>query len=114
MQTGVLAHSEGKGSGYVTLILQPPAEPVKQDIAPKEMVFVLDQTGSQRGEPIKKSKQTMRYCLENLNPGDTFQLIGFNTQVFPCFPAPVPVTEENMQRALAFLEPLEGTGGRTS
>lgn len=111
MQTGVLAHSQGNGSGYFTLILQPPAEPRKQDIAPKEMVFVIDQTGSQRGEPIKKAKETMRYCLENLNPGDTFQLIGFNTQVFPCFEEPVPLNEDNMKRALAFLDPIEGTGG---
>jgi len=110
MQTGVLAHSQGNG-GYFTLILQPPADPVKQDVAPKEMVFVIDQTGSQRGEPIKKAKETMKYCLENLNPGDTFQLIGFNTQIFPCFEEPVPLTEGNMKRALDFLAPIEGNGG---
>jgi Ca-activated chloride channel family protein len=111
MQTGVLAHSEGNGSGYFTLILQPPAAPTKQDVAPKEMVFVIDQTGSQNGEPIKKAKETMKYCLENLNPGDTFQLIGFNTQVFPCFEGPVPLTEATMKQALAFLEPIQGNGG---
>ena len=111
MQTGVLAHSEGNGSGYFTLILQPPAAPTKQDVAPKEMVFVIDQTGSQNGEPIKKAKETMKYCLENLNPGDTFQLIGFNTQIFPCFEGPVPLTEATMKQALAFLEPIQGNGG---
>lgn len=111
MQTGVLAHSEGNGSGYFTLILQPPAAPSKQDVAPKEMVFVIDETGSQNGEPIKKAKETMKYCLENLNPGDTFQLIGFNTQIFPCFEGPVPLTEATMKQALAFLEPIQGNGG---
>lgn len=111
MQTGVLAHSDGNGSGYFTLILQPPSTPRKQDVAPKEMVFVIDQTGSQAGMPIAKAKQTMKYCLENLNPGDTFQLIGFNTQVFPCFEAPVPVNEVNLKRAQEFLAPIEGNGG---
>ncbi len=110
IQTGVLAQAEGKG-GYFTLILQPPSAPAPAEVAPKEMVFVIDQTGSQSGWPIQKSKETMRYCIENLNPGDTFQLIGFNTQVFPCFGQPVPVTESNIQQALRFLEPIEGRGG---
>jgi Ca-activated chloride channel family protein len=56
------------------------------------MVFVIDQTGSQMGWPIEKAKETMRHCIRNLNPGDTFQLLGFNTEVYPCFPAPVPAT----------------------
>lgn len=111
IQTGMLVHADGNGSGYFTMILQPPATPTRQDVAPKEMVFVIDQTGSQAGEPIKKAKETMRYCLENLNPGDTFQLIGFNTQVFPCFEAPVLATEQTLKRALEFLDPLQGNGG---
>jgi Ca-activated chloride channel family protein len=68
IKTGLLAHTDGKKSGYFTLILQPPAAPPQRDIAPKEMVFVIDQTGSQSGEPIKKAKETMRFCIENLNP----------------------------------------------
>jgi Ca-activated chloride channel homolog len=111
MQTGLLAHSPGGKGGYFTLILQPPAAPPQKDVSPKEMVFVIDQTGSQRGVPIQKAKETLRYCIENLNPNDTFQLLGFNTQVYPCFSHPVPVTEENVTQALKFLEPLEGNGG---
>lgn len=110
VQEGVLAYADG-GSGYFTLILQPPAVPPSRDISRKEMVFVIDQTGSQAGEPIKKAKETMRYCINNLNPGDTFQLIGFNTDIYPCFPAPVEATNANINRALKFLEPIEGQGG---
>jgi Ca-activated chloride channel family protein len=111
IQSCVLANSPGGGKGYFTLILQPPAAPPQSEISPKEMVFVIDQTGSQRGWPIKKAKETMRHCIENLNPGDTFQLIGFNTELFPCFPKPVPVTPENLNKAWKFLEPIEGNGG---
>src|SRR5262249_44852905 len=111
IQGGLLANSPGSGKGYFTLILQPPAAPPQSEISPKEMVFVIDQTGSQHGWPIKKAKETMRHCIENLNPGDTFQLIGFNTQLFPCFPRPVPVTPENLDQAWKFLEPIEGNGG---
>jgi Ca-activated chloride channel family protein len=110
MQTGLLAHGKN-GSGSFALVLQPPQAPAPKDIAPKEMVFVIDQTGSQRGLPIAKAKETMRHCIENLNEGDTFQLLGFNTALNPCFPRPVPVTAENLQKAWKFLEPIEGDGG---
>lgn len=111
LQTGILTYARGDGSGYFTLIIQPPLAPPRSQISPKEMVFVIDQTGSQAGWPIAKAKETMRYCIQNMNPGDTFQLIAFNTEVYPCFPAPVPNTPKNVQKALAFLEPLEGSGG---
>jgi Ca-activated chloride channel family protein len=124
IQSGVLAYAPGGGQvasakgqalagsgGYFTLIIQPPSAPPRDRITPKEMVFVIDQTGSQMGWPIEKAKETMRHCIQNLNPGDTFQLLGFNTEVYPCFPAPVPATPENLQKALAYLEPLKGAGG---
>jgi Ca-activated chloride channel family protein len=111
LRTGLLAHAPGGGGGYFTLILQPPAAPPQKEVSPKEMVFVIDQTGSQQGLPIQKAKETMRFCIENLNAGDTFQLLAFNTAVFPCFSAPVPVTPENVDQALKFLEPLQGNGG---
>jgi Ca-activated chloride channel family protein len=53
----------------------------------------------------------MRYCIQHLNPGDTFQILGFTTQVYPCFEKPVPVNEANIAAALKYIEPLEGNGG---
>ena len=111
VQTGVLTYSDANKGGYFTAVIQPPNAPMQGDITPKEMVFVIDQTGSQGGWPIARAKETMRYCIQNLNPGDTFQLIGFNTQLFPCFDKPVPATPETIAKALKFLEPMEGNGG---
>jgi Ca-activated chloride channel family protein len=71
----------------------------------------LTRPARQAGWPIQKAKETMRHCIQNLNPGDTFQLIGFNTEIFPCFPAPVRATPETIRKALAFLAPIEGRGG---
>ena len=115
VESGLLTYAaktrSGNGGGYFTLILQPPAAAPRAEVTPKEMVFVIDQTGSQGGWPIAKAKETMRHCIQNLNPGDTFQLLGFTTDVFPCFPEPVPATPETVQKALAYLAPLEGAGG---
>ena len=112
LQTGLLAHAapDGRG-GWFSLILQPPQAPPPSEVAPKEMVFVIDQTGSQQGWPIAKAKQVMRYALRRLSPRDTFQLLGFNTEVYPCFPAPVQATPANVERALKYLQPIQGAGG---
>lgn len=111
MQTGVLAHADKPGDGAFTLILQPPLAPPQSQISPKEMVFVLDQTGSQSGEPIKKAKETITYAIQHMNPGDTFQVMGFTTQVTTCFPAPVAATPANIRTAISWLKPIEGSGG---
>lgn len=118
VKSGILTYAPDAGQagsvshgGYFTLILQPPSAPPAERITPKEMVFVIDQTGSQHGWPIEKAKETMRHCIQHLNRDDTFQLIGFNTSVYPCFGAPVKRTPETVQKALDFLKPLEGSGG---
>ena len=110
LQTGLVTRSDGKGGGWFQLVVQPPAQAATAQVSRKEMVFVIDQTGSQMGAPIEKAKETMRYCIQNLNAGDTFQLLGFNTDVYPCFPAPVEATPANTAQALAYLKPLEGGG----
>lgn len=111
MQTGVIAHADRPGEGTFTLILQPPLAPPQSHISPKEMVFVLDQTGSQSGAPLAQAKVAMAYAIQHMNPGDTFQLLGFTTEVNPCFPGPVAATPANIRKALAWMEPIQGNGG---
>ena len=111
LQSGILTYCQSEGSGFFTLILQPPKAPAPATVSPKEMIFVIDQTGSQEGWPISKAKETINYCLDHLNPGDTFQVIAFNTEVYPCFSGPKPATAGNIRKARKFIEPLEGNGG---
>jgi Ca-activated chloride channel family protein len=110
-RTASIGQPTSATSGYFTLILQPPLAPPPSQVSRKEMVFVIDQTGSQSGWPIKKAKETMVHCIKNLNPGDTFQLLGFNTNVYPCFEKPVPANPDTIAKALKFLDPIEGRGG---
>ena len=110
VQSGLLTQKDGKG-GYFSLVMQPPATPTKSQISPRELVFVVDQTGSQGGWPIAKAKETMRYALERLRPGDTFQVLGFNTEVMPCFDKPVKPTAARLTRARDFIDGLQAEGG---
>jgi Ca-activated chloride channel homolog len=105
----VLAHRSERG-GFFTLILQPPQRVAAEDVMPKELVFVLDTSGSMSGFPIEKAKETMNLALNTLYPHDTFNLITFAGETKILFPGPVPATPGNLQRAKAFLATLQGDG----
>lgn len=106
----VLTHRDTKG-GFFTLILQPPARVASQDVTPKEIVFVLDTSGSMSGFPIEKAKESMNMALTSLNPQDTFNLITFAGDTSILFPQPVPASPENLSRARQFLATRNGSGG---
>ncbi len=107
---GLLTHRSDKG-GFFTLILQPPERVTVEDVTPKELVFVLDTSGSMSGFPIEKAKETMKLALDNLYPADTFNLITFSGDTHILFPQPVPATAENLKKAQQFLASRSGAGG---
>src|SRR2546422_582568 len=110
IEDALLTHRSDKG-GFFTLILQPPERVTAEDVTPKELVFVLDTSGSMSGFPIEKAKETMKLALANLYPSDTFNLITFSGDEHILFPEPVPATKENLRKAQAFLETRQGGGG---
>jgi len=110
IQDALLTHRSEKG-GFFTMILQPPERVTAQDVTPKELVFVLDTSGSMGGFPIEKAKETMKLALDNLYPSDTFNLITFAGDTEILFPQPVAATAENLSKAQAFLESRSGSGG---
>src|SRR5215217_4017934 len=106
----VLTHRSKRG-GYFTLILQPPQRVAVENVIPKELVFVLDTSGSMSGFPIEKAKETMDLALSTLNPHDTFNLITFAGDTAILFSEPVPATRQNLQKAKKFLSSQQGDGG---
>jgi len=106
------AMSSGKTpGGYFTLILQPPARIPESDITPKELVFVLDTSGSMFGFPLDKAKQLISHALDELYAGDTFNIITFSGDTHILFPEPVFPTAENIRKAKELLNSRQGGGG---
>ncbi|HEV8593796.1 MAG TPA: VIT and VWA domain-containing protein, partial [Pyrinomonadaceae bacterium] len=110
IEDAVLAHRDARG-GFFTLILQPPDKFTSEDITPKEIVFVLDTSGSMSGFPIEKAKEAMKMSLDGLYPNDTFNLITFAGDTYVLFDKPVPATQANLEKAQAFLADRSGGGG---
>lgn len=100
-----------RSGGFFTLILQPPDRIPEAEITPKEIVFVLDTSGSMSGFPIEKAKEAMKLALEGLHSEDTFNLITFAGDTHILFPEPVPATAENLKLAQQFLASRSGGGG---
>jgi Ca-activated chloride channel homolog len=110
IEDAVLTHHAGEG-GFFTMILQPPERVTVEDVTPKELVFVLDTSGSMSGFPIEKAKETMKLALDALYPQDTFNLITFAGDTSILFPEPVQATKENLRKAQGFLASRSGHGG---
>jgi Ca-activated chloride channel family protein len=110
IQDALLTHRTAQG-GFFTMILQPPERVTAEDVMPKELVFVLDTSGSMSGFPIEKAKETMKLALDNLYPTDTFNLITFAGDTQILFPQPVAATPANLKKAQDFLSSRSGSGG---
>lgn len=110
----VMAYREGS-SGYFMLLASPPIEPIAdkaQPVKPKNVVFVLDRTGSMNGEKIVQAKGALKYCLNSLRKEDRFNLITFNESPFTMWDnGLVPASKENIEKALNHIDKLDASGG---
>lgn len=110
VQAGVLAHRDERG-GFFSLLLEPPALEQAVQVTQREMVFVLDCSGSMNGLPIEASKTFARLALSALRPGDSFRIIRFSDQATEFSARPLAATPANIQRGTVYLNSLRGSGG---
>lgn len=97
--------------GYFTLMMYPPAGLDSLSRQPMEMVFVLDCSGSMNGVPLEQAKAAVRASLAQLRDNDTFQIIRFSDNASHFGSTPLAATAGNRQRAMRYLDGLNGTGG---
>lgn len=96
---------------YFTLILQPPQRVVPNALMPRELIFVLDTSGSMSGLPIEKAKLVMSKAIAAMRPGDTFNMITFAGDTHVLWERPRPATPQNQAEAQKFLAGQRGGGG---
>jgi len=111
MGTTLLTYRVPGEDGFFLLIVTPPALAAAAAAIPKDLVFVLDSSGSMSGRKIEQAKEALRFVLENLNPDDRFALISFSDVHRALQTELVPVSAANIAQATAWASGIEAQGG---
>ncbi len=108
-QSTLMTHDAGDAV-YAMLMLAPPlAEAI--DPQPREVVFIIDTSGSMEGTSIQQAKAALRQGLEFLGPEDRFNLIEFNSKTHLLFRESVPVYPAYLADAADYIDGLKANGG---
>lgn len=109
-QTTVLTQADERG-GHFAVYLIPALTYRRNEIVPKDVVFLMDTSGSQQGDPLAKSQELMRRFINGLNPNDTFTIIDFANTTTQLSAQPLPNTAQNRAKAIAYIDQLDANGG---
>ncbi len=106
-----LTYKRGE-TGYFAFVISPKIAFSKEDILPKDVVFLLDTSGSMlEQDKIGQARKALGYCLGRLSEKDRFAIIDFSTDVRSFAKALTPVTRDSRKRARAYVDELEAVGG---
>jgi Ca-activated chloride channel homolog len=107
----LIAHRQPGEKGFYMLLASPRVEIDRSKIQPKNVVFLLDRTGSMAGEKIEQVKAALRFCINSLKPQDRFNVITFNETPHPLFNEMQKPLAEARKRALDAVDEIDATGG---
>ncbi len=96
--------------GYFMLLISPRAELAKAQEVPRDMVFVIDTSGSMQGKRIEQARNALKFCLRNLGGKDRFGLIHFATTVNKYRDNLLPATSRKVEEAQGWVDNLEAVG----
>lgn len=101
---------DGKG-GYFLLLAAPPATQTKEERVAREVIIVLDRSGSMRGEKIEQAKAAATQVVNGLSDGEFFNIIDYSDAINSFSSAPVKKDKESAAKAAAYIARLEAQGG---
>jgi Ca-activated chloride channel family protein len=105
--------TERKGAEtFAVLMVTPPASGALDGLRlPREVIFVLDNSGSMHGASIDQAKAALKLALERLRPGDTFNVIRFNHTTDAVFATAQAATPSNLAAANRYVGRIRADGG---
>ncbi len=112
LPTATLFHEHGPDGVYGLFMLTPPSVAGSQlSDHPREVVFVIDTSGSMHGTSLDQAKSALRLALSRLRPIDRFNIIQFNSVTHRLFPSARLVTPATLSGAHSYVDRLVAAGG---
>jgi Ca-activated chloride channel family protein len=109
-RVALLAEPDGDGAYLLLMILPPEGDEVPVRLS-REVVFVIDTSGSMAGPGIEQARRALLLALERLGPDDRFEVIRFDDRTERLFGSVVPADAAHRAAARRFVAALEADGG---
>jgi Ca-activated chloride channel family protein len=106
-----LFHEVVGGEHYLLAMVTPPTLDAAPKPLPRELIFVIDNSGSMAGTSIVQAKQSLLFALGRLGPNDTFNVIRFDDTMETLFDTAVDASSDNLAIAKHFVSRLDAEGG---
>lgn len=112
LAAGLLAYRPEGEDGTFLLSLAPKLQAEDKEVSPKDIVFVVDRSGSmEEGGKMNQAREALAYCIGRLGPRDRFGVVDFATDWSGFESSLVQATPANRARALRYVKALEAAGG---
>ncbi len=105
------ASSAIRQGGHVLLNVIPPRLPARNDVVPREIIWVVDTSCSMNGAPLDMAKDAMKQAFEIMDARDSFWVLNFSDAVSTLSSRPLQATPENIARGRRFVESYNAEGG---
>ncbi len=96
---------------YGLLMVMPPHADAEQPSLARELILVVDTSGSMHGDSIEQARAALELALQQLRPGDRFNVIQFNDRLHSLFTDAVPADAAHLRRARDYVRSLRAEGG---
>ncbi|MBN2443550.1 MAG: marine proteobacterial sortase target protein [Spirochaetales bacterium] len=105
-------HEEVDGELYSLVMIHPQApDTIKKPFYSREVIIIIDTSGSMQGESITQAKKALFFALDQLGPDDRFNIIEFNSQTRSLFERSTGVNYQTIAEAKSFVNLLNADGG---
>lgn len=96
---------------YLLMLMPPSAEAASANVMPREMLFIIDTSGSMHGTSMAQAKEALHRALKGLRAVDRFNIIAFSSHPNPMAASSVPADARNLSNASSFVNGLNADGG---
>ncbi len=106
----LFSENEEEGN-YLSLMVIPPQQELQNKTLPREIVFVIDSSGSMQGEAMRQAKASLTKALTYLSNQDKFNIIEFDDKLATLYKNSQNVTSRSIQDAKKFIDNMTADGG---